>query len=360
VYEFDAVVIGAGIVGLAIASQLSHKFNNVLIVEKESSFGQHTSSRNSGVIHSGIYYPKGTLKSSLCINGNRLLYHFLQRYNLPHKQCGKLIVATTEKEVSQLDIIYRRGMANAVPNLTILDPQKIKEIQPEIKAIKAIQVPSAGIVDAHSLMLQLRNNFTKNNGVVVYNTAVSDVSLLNDKYVLSFEGEDYNVGSRIVINSSGLWSDQIAQMLGIEEYEIEWYKGEYYKTNKYPHMNCLIYPLPSEHGLGIHTVLDMGGNLSFGPNAYYVSDVDYSINDLNHQHFCDSINKYLDISCKDIWADTAGVRPKIKKQAGFKDFIIKNEVDKGYKNFINLVGIESPGLTSCLAIAEYVEKIIEG
>jgi L-2-hydroxyglutarate oxidase LhgO len=359
VYNFDVVIVGAGVVGLATAHELAKHYENILIVEKENSIGQHTSSRNSGIIHSGIYYPPRTLKSSLCLKGNTLLYDFLLKHDVPHNKCGKLIVASTFDEIEKLDAIYQNGIENKVQGLRFLTVDEIKKAEPNINAIKAIYVPTTGIVNAHQLMNQIRHNIIEDDVVVIYNNTVSAIKYNEKQYTLSFTEVDFHVQSKVVINAAGLWSDKIAQMIGINDYELEWYKGEYYKTNKYRGMNHLVYPLPDENSLGIHTVIDLEGNLSFGPNAYFVNKVDYDINFLNHQEFCDKINKYLSISHNDIWPDTSGIRPKIKQQSGFRDFVIANEADKGYKNFINLIGIESPGLTCCFSIAEYVKNIIE-
>ena len=359
-YEFDVVVVGAGIIGLAIADQLSGRYKNILLVEKERTLGQHTSSRNSGVIHSGIYYPKNSLKASLCLKGNQLLYGFLKKYNIPHKNCGKLIVATDAKEANELELIYQKGIANNVPDLQFFNSRQIEDLQPGIKACRAIHVPSAGIVDAHSLMHQIRKNIVQKDVVMLYNNRVSDIKHNDDIYKVFFDGKDFCAKTKIVINAAGLWSDQISQMVGIKDYKLEWHKGEYYKTNKYRrNMKCLIYPLPDKNSLGIHTVIDMDGGISFGPNAYSTNKIDYNVDDSHQQEFCDKINKYLDISYDDLWIDSSGIRPKIKQKKGFRDFVISNEKDKGYENFINLIGIESPGLTCCFSIAEYVENIIE-
>jgi L-2-hydroxyglutarate oxidase LhgO len=360
--EFDVVIIGAGVIGLAVARELSEVYENVLLVEKEKSFGQHTSSRNSEIIHSGIYYPKKTLKTKMCIEGNKLMYQFLEKYNIPHKKCGKLIVATNRKEEEVLEQLYQRGIENGVEALTMLDKKGIKKLEPNIKATKAIHVPITGIVDSHLVMLNLKRISQQNGVLSVYNTEISEIKLKNDIYELTTTGEDVIIQTKIVVNAAGLWSDKIAKMVGIDKYKIYWCKGEYYQTNKYKNMNMLIYPTPDPNGksLGIHTVLDLNGNLSFGPNAYYVNEVKYGIGEENRVQFHAAINSYLDLDLCDLYPAHAGIRPKLQeKDSLFKDFVIKNEDDLGYNNFINLIGIESPGLTGCLSIAKYVREIIK-
>jgi len=364
VYEFDAVVIGGGIIGASIVKELSESYENILLIEKEDSFGQHTSSRNSEIIHSGIYYPTDTLKAKLCVEGNELLYHFLNKYNIPHKNCGKLVVATNKEEIPVLEKIYQQGKENNVKGLQFLNSEQIKEIEPHIKAARALYVPSTGILDSHSIMNKLMYLAKENGAIVLYNTELNEVILKEKKYYLGFKGHDYKVKTNIVVNSAGLWSHKIAKLIGIQDYELHWCKGEYYKTSKYKNMNVLVYPVPDPEGkyLGIHTVMSLSGDLSFGPNAYYIENekLDYKVDDSNKKQFYDAINRYLDIGWDDLEPSWTGIRPKLQAKGDlFKDFVIKNEKEKGYNNFINLIGIESPGLTCCLAIAKYVKGLIK-
>jgi len=361
IYEFDAIVIGAGVVGLSIAKELSEVYDNVLVIEKEHSFGQHTSSRNSEIIHSGIYYPQEALKTKLCVEGNRLLYSFLEKHNLPHKKCGKLIVATNLQEQSVLEKLYKQGFKNGVANLSLISKEQIAEIEPDVKASMAILAPETGIVDSHSLMLKLEQIAKAQNVIFSYNTKVSDISIKNNLYYLTLEKEEVILTSKLVVNSAGLWSDQIATMAGISDYKLYWNKGEYFKTTRYKNMNKLVYPVPDPSGkyLGIHTVLDLDGNVTFGPNAYYVDKLEYKIDEENKIQFYESIKRYLEIEIEDLSPAMSGIRPKLQSQnENFRDFIIKNETDLGYNNFINLIGIESPGLTCCLSIAKHIKEII--
>lgn len=357
-YKFDVAIIGAGIIGLAIAERLSKTYKNIIIVEKESSFGQHVSSRNSEVIHSGIYHPIESLKSQLCIKGNNLLYQFLNKYDIPHLNSGKLIVSSNANEEKVLDDLFLTGINKKIPGLKLISSKEAKLIEPHVKCTKAIWVPSSGVMDSHKVMQRLEYNFKLNDGMIAYNTPIKSLNFNGLGFNLITHNDD-SVETKILINAAGLWSDKVSSMLGINNFKIHYCKGDYYKTSRYKNFNCLIYPIPSEISLGIHTVIQLNGDVSFGPNAYYVDEVDYSINDSNKNHFLSSIKKYIKIESNDIWPDFCGIRPKIQAEGKlFEDFYINNECSNGAKNFINLIGIDSPGLTSSLAIAEYVETLI--
>ena len=357
-HKFDVVIVGAGVIGLAIAEKLVDSFENILVLEKEKKFGQHISSRNSEVIHSGIYHPIDSLKSRLCIRGNDLLYKFLKKYKIPHLDCGKLIISSNEDEENKLEELFSNGLDKNISGLEYISSNDAKFIEPNVKCTKAIWVPSSGIMDSHKVMQRLEYNFISNNGIIVYNTLVDSIGYNKSNFTIRTNKED-NIETKILINATGLWSDKISTMLGIDGLKIHYCKGEYYKTNRYRNISCLIYPLPSEISLGIHTAIQLNGDVFFGPNAYYVDKIDYQINDSNKKSFLNNINKYMDIESNDIWPDFCGIRPKLQaKGMPFEDFYIKNEFSHGIKNFINLLGIDSPGLTSSLAIAEYVESII--
>ena len=209
-------------------------------------------------------------------------------------------------------------------------------------------------------MKKLEYLITSNNSSIIYNTIVSDINKVKDKYILSFDDKNYLAESKIVINAAGLWSDMISSMIGIDDYKIHYCKGEYYQTSLFrKKVNSLIYPLPNKYSLGIHLVLHLDGSIGFGPSAYYTSNIEYSIKNDDKNNFLNHINKFFTINKKDLKKDFSGIRPKLQGLKDVaKDFIIVNEKNKGYKNFINLIGIDSPGLTSSLAIGEYVKKLI--
>ena len=361
-YKFDIIVIGAGIVGLSIAHELSNYYDNILLVEKEDTFGRHVSSRNSEVIHSGIYYPTDSLKAKLCVEGNKLLYDFVEKYDIDYKKCGKLILAQDDSELIKLNDLMENGIKNDVEGLKILDCGEVNKIEPLVNCYKALYVPSTGIVDSHGVMKRLEQLTKLNESTICYNMEVEDINKIDDKYEIKFKNEDYFVTSDIVVNCAGLWSDKISSMVGIDDYKIRYCKGEYYKLHKYRNeINTLIYPLPTKISLGIHTVIHLDGTISFGPDAYYVDDINYNMDNSKKEYFYDKVSKYLDISIEDMNEDFSGIRPKIQKDGEeMKDFIIEGGIDKGFHNFINLIGIESPGLTSSLSIAKYVKNILLG
>jgi len=278
-----------------------------------------------------------------------------------HKNCGKLVVISDPSDKAKLESLMENGIKNGVEGLQLLSEEEVKKKEPHIKSAGALWVPSAGIIDSHGVMQKLEYLTKSNEGVVVYNSEVTDIQFNAGNYTVSFRDLDYTASSAIVINSAGLWCDAISKMVGITDYQLHICKGEYYKTSLYRHqINSLIYPLPTDISLGLHIVLHLDGTIGFGPNAYYVDEIDYSMDDSNKKTFLKHINKYMDLPENALSEDFAGIRPKIQAPGEpSQDFIIKNETDKGYNNFINLIGIESPGLTAALAIAEYMKDIID-
>ena len=357
--EFDAVVIGAGVVGLAIGTELCNYFDKVIVLDKESDFGQHVSSRHSGVIHSGIYYEPGSLKAKLCVEGNKLIYDYAANNNIGYLKCGKLVVGHGYNDLQKLRNLKKNGITNGVKDLRIISGEEALKIQPGLSCSDALWVPSTGIIDSHNLMLHLEREISTKGGLVYYNSEVTKISKEKESYALELLNQDPIIVSPVVVNSAGLWCDAVSSMIGIDKYKIHYCKGDYYKSNRYKDMNCLIYPLPSKLGLGIHSVLQLDGSVSFGPNAYYVDDISYEIDEKNLDNFHLSINKYLDINKDELFVDYSGIRPKpfgLGEEP--KDFMIENELSNGFPNFINLIGIESPGLTCSLAIGHYVKSLL--
>ena len=369
--DAQITIIGAGVVGLAIAQKVSEDFGDVFLIEKHPVFGQETSSRNSEVIHAGIYYPKGSLKSKLCLEGKKLLYDYCSKYDVPFKRCGKLIVATSPDEIPILAGIRNTAIGNGVDDLVILDKKRIAEMEPSVYALQAIFSPSTGIVDTHSLMKRYETNTINNGGHIVYTSEVTGIRKIPNGYeitLLDSDKNNYNFTSSIVINSAGLTSDLISGMAAIkdESLKIFFCKGEYFRLNppKNRLISRLIYPVPVHNleGIGIHVTVDMGGGVKLGPDVTYLksNNYDYTITPSKQESFLKSVRKFLPfLEYDDLSPDMAGIRPKIQKPGEpVRDFYIKEEADRGNPGFINLIGIESPGLTSSLAIANYVRKLV--
>ena len=372
-YETDILIIGGGVVGLAIAKELSTSGNSIVVVEKNESFGQETSSRNSEVVHGGIYYPPKSLKAVLCVKGRELLYNICKEYNIPYKKTGKLIVATGKDEVAPLNDLFQNALANGVNGVNMLDRDGIRHVEPNIFAIAALHSPETGIIDSHRLMQHLLD-FAKDKSVTfAFGSEVVRINIAKGGYLASIDsgGEKTDMKARIVINSAGLDADLVAEKAGMNiqdhGYKLHYCKGQYFRVSdkKAPMIKMLIYPVPKPEsaGLGIHATLDMAGSIRLGPDHKYLNNrmKDYSVDSSKGSDFYAAAKKFLPfIERDDIFPDTAGIRPKLHGEAGgFRDFVIRDEAKKGFAGFINLIGIESPGLTASLAIAEYVKAIAD-
>lgn len=368
--QLDVVIIGAGAVGLAIAAEIARQDREIYILEKETNYGQGTSSRNSEVIHAGIYYPKGSLKAELCIKANPMIYEICKKHNIPHSRIGKIIIANSEEEIKQLEGIITKARECGARDLTLIDSDRVHELEPHVKADAAILSPSTGIMDAHGLMDHYHREARRKSGgdPLVLDTEVTGVEQKGDGYVVEMTsgGERFSVGARIVINSAGLYADRVAEMAGIDidkaGYRIHWCKGDYFSLTGNPPARMLVYPPPpmDAASLGIHTVPDLTGRLKFGPSAYYVDEITYNVEGSRNE-FWENIVKYIpDIKKENLHPDMSGIRAKLQAPGDpVRDFVITHEEDKGYPGLINLIGIESPGLTSSPAIAEMVGRIVE-
>jgi len=369
--DVNITIIGAGVVGLAIAARLSETNRNIFVVERHKQFGQETSSRNSEVIHSGIYYPKGSLKAKLCVRGKELLYKTCKENDIPFINCGKLIVAISEEEIPELEKLQQKAIVNKVYDLEFLDRERIREMEPHINATRALFSPSTGIIDTHSFMKYFAKTGINNGVDFAYLSEVTGIQKTGGAYEISLndaDGNAFSFSSSVVINCAGLESDKIAQFAGIhnEAYRIRFCKGEYFRVDppKNRLVNRLIYPVPHPQliSLGIHSTIDLSGGLKLGPSAFYLDKniYDYSVDSINKTAFYQSAKKFLPfLEPEDLSPDMAGIRPKVQKPGEeTRDFIIHNETKRGFPGFINLIGIESPGLTSCMAIAEYVEGLL--
>ena len=369
--DTEITIIGAGIIGLAIAAKLSVQSDSLFVIEKHKMFGQESSSRNSEVVHSGIYYPRGSLKAILCVKGREKLYDYCETHEIAYNKCGKLIVATIPEEARQLIPILSEAHANGVTDALLVNRDRIQDLEPYIEAEQGIFFPSTGIVDSHSLMKSLESEAIRNGGNFVYNAEVFGVKRIEAGYEILMrdaDGKKFTFTSAKVINSAGLSAGKITQSTGITDpnYRVYFWKGEYFSVGngKHKFINRLIYPVPEKNrvGLGIHTTIDFDGRVKLGPNALFLerNEPEYSVDPEHAIQFYQAVQKFLPfLEPDDLYPDQAGVRPKLQKPGeSIRDFIIVEESEKNFPGFVNLIGIESPGLTASLAIADYVSSLI--
>jgi L-2-hydroxyglutarate oxidase LhgO len=367
-YRADITIIGAGVIGLAIASQVTREGRDVYMLEKGETFGQEQSSRNSEVIHAGIYYEPDSLKTKMCLEGNGLLYELCEKNGIAYKKCGKIIVATNDMEAEELEKLYRRGSHNGIP-LKMLSRREIGQLEPNIKGTTAFFSPTTGIIDTYALMRYLLGKARDNGAQIAYKTRVIGIEKVLGEYRVKVEDASgaYSFTTRIVINCAGLYSDKVAEMIGINideaDYKLHWCKGEYYSVSggRNKLINRLIYPVPMDISVGVHVCLDVSWRLRLGPLFYYVNEINYKVDDSRRKDFLDSsIMKTLPfIEPTDLEPEMSGVMAMLQGEGdGFRDFIIRHEHDRGLPGFINLIGIESPGLTSSPAIARYVSHLV--
>jgi len=365
--KVDALIVGAGAVGLAIAVELSKTGTDVLVAERNNSFGLETSSRNSEVIHAGIYYPEGSIKARACVEGKSLLYEFCVKNNVPLRKIGKLIVAANLNELPELEKLFRQGIKNGASDLKLLSKNEIRKLEPNIKAEAAIFSPSTGIIDSHSFMKKMESIFKSHGGQIGYNSEVTGIEKRKEGFEITIKdasNDTFHILAGTVINSAGLNSDKVAAMAGSfnEKYRLKYCKGSYFRVSpkKAGLVNRLIYPIPKKHhsGLGIHATLDMSGGMRLGPDAEYVDLINYDIDVSKRDSFCKSVKNFIPlIELDDLSPDTCGIRPRLYgPDENFRDFIINDEAVKGLPGLINLIGIESPGLTASLAIAKIVRS----
>jgi len=366
--KVDIVIVGAGVVGLAIAYRLSKMNREIILLEKHEKFGMEASSRNSEVIHAGIYYPSDSLKARFCIDGNHLLYELCKKYNIPYKKTVKLIVANTKEEKENVESLFQQGKENGVSGLELLSEPQIKNLEPNIRANFALLSRETGIIDTHQLMKFYETQSESNDVIIAYQSEVAGIQKNGDFFtldILDSDGEHFQIGSSIVINSAGISADKIALMAGIDidkaGYRIHPCKGEYFSiSNRHCGKIDLIYPTPSVNNLGIHATLRLDGTLTLGPSAFYVDEFSYDVDAAHQEEFFNSTKKFLPfLDYDDLSPEMSGIRAKLQaKGEGFRDFIIQAESGKGLSGLINLIGIESPGLTASPAIAEYVEDLM--
>ena len=364
--KVEITIIGAGVVGLAIAYQLAKAGHSVLLLEQHQSFGHETSSRNSEVIHAGIYYPTNSLKAVLCVEGKHLLYEYGQAHQIPHQNLGKLIVAVEKAEETTLEGILEKAKNNGVDDLTWISQKALKSMEPALRATQALHSPSTGIVDSHSLMRSLLGHAEQYGTWVAFDTQIQTIIPNANGFELHTlsAGEPFSLATHLLINAAGLSAQSVSkQIQGFPQQHIPplyLCKGNYFVMNGKNPFQRLIYPVPEANtrGLGIHATIDMAGQLRFGPDTEYIDAVDYQVSVNNIDRYYQIIRRYFPALQDDsLTPGYVGIRPKLQgPQDAFKDFVIQTEKDHGISGLIQLYGIESPGLTASLAIAKYVQR----
>ena len=369
--DTEIAVVGAGVVGLAIAARLAPSHPDLIVVERRPRHGMETSSRNSQVVHAGIYYPAGSLKAELCREGRDRLYALCAAHDIPHRRLGKLITAATEEELPALERIQASAAANGVA-LERLTAARARELEPHVRTAGALLSESSGIVDAHSFMDYLLARALAGGATLYPDARVAALERTGGsgwRLDVLRGGETESLTAERIVNAAGLESDTVAALAGIDVdaagYRLHWCKGSYFSAAS----RCsrlasrLIYPVPAPESLGVHVVLDTGGRMRFGPDTEFLEErvEDYRVDPRKRTAFGEAARKLLpDVRDEDLEPDISGIRPKLQAPGGpVRDFVIADESARGLPGLYNLVGIESPGLTAAPAIAEYVAAMVE-
>lgn len=358
--ELDAVVIGGGVVGLAIARELSLSGREVTLLEAEAQLGSHSSSRNSEVIHAGIYYSPGSLKARLCVTGRQRLYEYCEQREVPHQRLGKIIVATRDEEIAALERIERRALENGVGDLGWLDRAEILALEPAISAVRGLISPSTGIVDSHAYMGRLRQDAERAGAAVVASTPVLGGRVVSQGIELDIGGSDASTAlCKTVVNAAGLRAQEVARsIVGLPAATIpqqHFAKGHYFVLSGRAPFRRLVYPVPVPGGLGVHLTLDLAGQARFGPDVSWLGGVDYSFDDSRAASFYAAIRSYFpSLADESLSPGYTGIRPKLGPAGSAdQDFMVQGPAVHGVPGLLNLYGIESPGLTASLALAPY-------
>jgi len=368
--DFDVGVVGGGIIGLACAATLSCRGRSVVLLERHSRPGQETSSRNSGVIHAGLYYPEGSLKARLCVEGRQLLYQRCRTLGVGHRKTGKLLVATLPEEEKKLEAIFARARRNGAGALAPLDRKAIKELEPRVSASAGLWSPESGIVDVHELMYSYQKEASDHGTLLAFQTEVEAVERTAHGLCLatkSASGERTRIGCTTVINAAGLYADRVAELAGLDvdalSYRYHWCKGDYFALDSALRglVSHLVYPTPVHAGLGIHITFDLGGRMTLGPDTEYVTEISYRVDPGKRAEFASAARRYLpELLDEHLSADYAGIRPKLQgPHDDFRDFVIEDATPHGIPGLINLIGIESPGVTASGAIAQRVGQLVD-
>jgi len=367
--DTEIAVIGAGVVGLAVAARLAPDHPGLILLDRNPKHGMETSSRNSQVVHAGIYYPEGSLKARLCVEGRERVYDLCRRHDIPHRKTGKLITATRAEDLPALDAIQKTAAANGVV-LTRLSEAEARAHEPDVRTVGGLWSPESGIVDAHGLMDHFLQKALAAGAVLQPRSTVVGIEHRDDGYRLSVQdaaGVESFTSERVV-NAAGLDGDTIAALAGIDidaaGYRLHPCKGSYFSaaTRCAKLVSHLVYPVPAKESLGVHVVLDTGGRMRFGPDAEYLPDrrFDYRVDPAKRSAFAEAARRLLpEVRDEDLEPDISGIRPKLQaKGEPFRDFVVAEESARGLPGFYDLIGIESPGLTAAPAIAELVARLV--
>lgn len=362
--QVDCIVAGAGIVGLAIARRLARSGREVIVLEEAEAIGTGTSSRNSEVIHAGIYYAAGSMMARMCVSGKTALYEYCRNHDIPHRNCGKLIVATRPDEVDKLQSIKARAQANGVDDLQLLSGKAACTLESALNCEAALLSPSTGIVDSHALMLSLRGEAEAADAVFAFHAPLLQARVRGNGIEIDVGGgAPMSLKCRLLINAAGLAATTLARRIdGMPLDRIPpayLAKGNYFSCSARSPFSHLIYPMPEPGGLGVHLTLDLAGQAKFGPDVEWIDSVDYVVDPDRANRFYPAIRRYWPgLPDGALMPGYAGIRPKIVPPAvAMQDFVIQGSRDHGVTGLINLFGIESPGLTSCLAIADHVADL---
>ncbi len=356
----DAVVVGAGVVGLAIARELALAGREVIILDAEDAIGTHTSSRNSEVIHAGIYYPKGSLKARSCVAGRDLLYEYCATHGVPHRRCGKLIVATNENQLKELQNIRDKAHANGVTDVDWIAKDEVARMEPELFCMGALLSPSTGIIDSHALMLAYLGDAEAHGAMLALKSPL-ERARVREGFELHVGGSD-PIRCAVLVNSAGLRAPTVAK--AIEGYPSQlappelYAKGNYYSLSKKSPFSRLIYPVPEPGGLGVHVTLDLAGQARFGPDVEWVERINYDVDPRRAERFYAAIRRYWPgLPDNSLSPGYAGIRPKTAGPGEpAPDFEIQGPRKHGVPGLVHLYGIESPGLTASLALARVVRE----
>lgn len=367
--DIDCMVVGAGVIGLACAAQMARQGNSVMLVEQECRIGEHTSSRNSEVIHAGIYYAPGSLKARLCVEGRDLLYRWCEERGVSHRRIGKLLVAVSETEIAALEALQLNARRSGVESLQEVSQARLREMEPAVAGVAALFSPQTGIIDSHGFMESLLAEAQAHGADLALETRVTRMTPSAEGWVVEGLscGEPFSITARRVINAAGLFASKLAEVIeGLASEHVpatHWCQGRYFSYAGRAPFNHLVYPMPEANtaGLGVHATLDLGGQVRFGPDVAWTQSLDYRVDESLCEEFSYAIKRYFpSIDKKKLSPGYSGIRPKLSAPGQpAVDFMIQGPEVHGLPGLVNLYGIESPGLTASLAIAQHVSRLFD-